>query len=175
MTESFKDLFARGYKARRENQLAESRAAFIEAVRKAALEADRPLLAEALCGLAQAERGIGNLEAAAHHYANAAILYRELEEREKLAYAVRHQADILRENEKFAEAEPLYREAEGIYRRLGESNTLDLANTLRGLALVSESAAKMEPSRVLWQEARELYSKSNVDAGVAECDSKLSR
>ena len=175
MTDSFEDLFARGYKARREDRLADSRAAFIEAVRKAALEADRPSLAEALCGLAQAERGIGNLEAAAHHYANAALLYRELGQREELAFAVRHQADVLRENKKFDEAEPLYREAEVIYRQLGESNTLDLANTLRGLALVSEAAAKMETSRALWQEARELYSKSNVDDGVAECDEKLSR
>jgi hypothetical protein len=67
MNETFKDLFARGYQARREDRLADSRAIFIEAVRKASIEADRPSLAEALCGLAQAERDVGNTKAASHH------------------------------------------------------------------------------------------------------------
>ena len=174
MTETFNELFTRGYQARREDRLADSRAVFIEAVRKAAIEADRPSLAEALSGLAQAERGIGNLEAAAHHYANAAVLYRELGLRERLAFAIRHEADIRREAGKAVEAEPLYLEAEEIYRQLGEQATLDLANTLRGLALVYESTAKNDASKALWQEARELYAKCNVDAGIAECDEKLS-
>ena len=173
MTETFNELFTRGYQARREDRLADSRAVFIEAVRKAAIEADRPSLAEALSGLAQAERGIGNLEAAAHHYANAAVLYRELGLRERLAFAIRHEADIRREAGKAVEAEPLYLEAEEIYRQLGEQATLDLANTLRGLALVYESTAKNDASKALWQEARELYAKCNVDAGIAECDEKL--
>jgi hypothetical protein len=78
MNETFKELFVRGYQARREDRLADSRAIFIEAVRKASIEADRPSLAEALCGLAQAERDIGNPKAASHHYANAAMLYRQV-------------------------------------------------------------------------------------------------
>jgi hypothetical protein len=73
-----------------------------------------------------------------------------------------------------AEAEPLYLEAAGIYRQLGEKATLDLANTLRGLALMNESAAKMDASKALWQEVRELYAQCNVEAGVAECNKKLS-
>jgi tetratricopeptide (TPR) repeat protein len=176
MNETFKELFARGYQARREDRLADSRAIFIEAVRKASIEADRPSLAEALCGLAQAERDIGNPEAASHHYANAAVLYRQVGPPTRLAYAIRHEADVLREMCHPAEAEPLYLEAAGIYRQqLGENATLDLANTLRGLALVNESAAKMDASKTLWQEARELYAKCNVEAGVAECNMKLSQ
>src|ERR1700724_1804499 len=173
MNETFKELFARGYQARREDRLADSRAIFIEAVRKASIEADRPSLAEALSGLAQAERDIGNPEAASHHYANAAVLYRQGGPPTRLAYAIRHEADVLREMCRPAEAEPLYREAEEIYRQLGEKATPDLANTIRGLALVNESAAKMDASKALWQEGRELYAKCNVEAGVAECDEKL--
>jgi tetratricopeptide (TPR) repeat protein len=120
MNETFKELFARGHRAQSENDLAGSRAAFIEAVRQAAVEADRPSLAEALCGLAEAERGLGNLEASSHHYANAAVLYRELEQPERLASAIRHQADVLTEASNLVEAEPLYREAEEIYQRPGE-------------------------------------------------------
>jgi hypothetical protein len=38
MNETFKELFARGYQARRDDRLADSRAIFIEAVRKASTE-----------------------------------------------------------------------------------------------------------------------------------------
>src|ERR1700753_101901 len=106
MSESLKALLARGYRARRENKIAESRAAFFETVREASVEKDRPSLAEALCGLAQAERDIGALQAASHQYANAVLLYRELDLPERLAYALRHEADVLRENCKPDEAEP---------------------------------------------------------------------
>ena len=146
MTETFKEQFARGYQARREGRLADARAIFFKAVRSAAEEADRPDLAEALCGLGQAERGIGNLEAARHHYAGAAVLYRQIGPPERLAYALRHEADILREASLPAEAEPLYVEAAGIYRQQGDEAELDLANTLRGLALVNESSGKVDAS-----------------------------
>jgi tetratricopeptide (TPR) repeat protein len=174
VTETLKDLFARGYRARSENHPAESRAIFIQGVREAAVAEDQSSLAEALCGLAQAERDIGNLEAAIHHYANAVVLYRQLGPPARLAYAIRHQADVLRENGQFVDAEPLYLEAEGIYRQLGEGFELDLANTLRGLALVNESAARLDTSTALWRDARDLYTKCKVEAGVAECDEKLS-
>ena len=107
MTETFQEQFARGYQARREGRLADSRAIFLKAVRSAAEGADRPDLAEALCGLGQAERGIGNLEAARHHYAGRLVLYRQIGPPERLAYALRHEADILREASLPAEAEPL--------------------------------------------------------------------
>jgi tetratricopeptide (TPR) repeat protein len=174
MTETFQEQFARGNKARKENRLADSRAIFIKAVRSAAEAGDRPALAEALCGLGQAERGIGNLEASRHHYQSAAVLYREIGPPERLAYTLRHEADILREASLPAEAEPLYLEAAGIYRQQGEEAELDLANTLRGLALLYESTARPDASRPLFEQARALYAKCNVQAGVAECEEKLS-
>ena len=173
MGESFQELFAQGYKARRENRIADSRAIFIKGVRSAAEEGDRASLAEALCGLGQAERDIGNLPAAHLHYAGAATLYREIGPPARLAYAIRHEADLLREECRSAEAEPLYLEAASIYRAQGEEAALDLANTLRGLALVAESSGKPDASKSFWQEARQLYAKCNVEAGVAECDKKL--
>jgi hypothetical protein len=136
MTEKFKDLFAEGYRARRENRLPASRAIFLDGVRKASEDGDRPSLAEAFCGLAQAEDDIGNCEAAQHHYANAAVLYRQVGPPKLLACAIQHEADLLMKMSKPAEAEPLYLEAEAIYRQEGEESPLDLANTLRGLALI---------------------------------------
>jgi tetratricopeptide (TPR) repeat protein len=174
MTETFQDQFAKGYRARREGHAADSRAIFLKAVRSAAEAGDRPALAEALCGLGQAERDIGNLEASRHHYQGASVLYREIGPPARLAYALRHEADILREEILSVEAEPLYLEAEAIYRQQGEEAELDLANTLRGLALVYESLGKSDASRLLFEQARELYAKCNVPAGVAECTEKLS-
>jgi hypothetical protein len=55
----------------------------------------------------------------------------------------------------------------------GEEATLDLANTLRGLALAAESSAKPDASRAFWLEARQLYAKCKAEAGVAECDEKI--
>jgi tetratricopeptide (TPR) repeat protein len=173
MTETFQEQFAKGYRARREGHAVDSRAIFIKAVRSAAEEGDRPSLAEALCGLGQAERDIGNLEAARHHYAGAAVLYREIGPPARLAYALRHEADILREAGLPVEAEPLYVEAEGIYRQQGEDAELDLANTLRGLALAYESTGKADAARSLFEQARALYAKCGVQAGVAECEEKL--
>ncbi|MGB8537097.1 MAG: tetratricopeptide repeat protein [Acidobacteriaceae bacterium] len=174
MTESLQEQFEKGYQARKENRLADSRAIFLKAVRSAAEGGDRPSLAEALCGLGQAEHGIGNLEAARHHYQGAAVLYREIGPPASLAYALRHEADIVRELCLPAEAEPLYLEAERIYRQQGEEAKLDLANTLRGLALAYESSGRADASRPLFEEARALYGKCNVQAGVAECEEKLS-
>ena len=160
---TLKELLAHGSRARAENDPAESRAAFFEAVRKASLEADRPSLAEALCGLAQAERDIGALGPASHQYANATVLYREIGPPARVAYALRHEADVL------------YLEAETIYRQLGGQAVLDLANTLRGLALVNESTGNTDQSKKLWNEARKLYADCNVEAGVSECDKNLSQ
>ena len=154
--------------------MAESRAIFLDGVRRAATESDESSLAEALCGLAQAENDIGNCEAARHHYANAAVLYRRIGPPGRVAYAARHEADLLRQSHHSSEAEALYREAEAIYRQGGENNTLDLANTLRGLALIKEATGGMQASRTLWQEARKLYAARSVEAGVAECDRRLS-
>lgn len=117
MAENFKEQFARGRQAHQENRLADARAIFIKAVRSAAEEGDRPALAEALCGLGQAEHGIGNLEAARHHFAGAAVLYRQDGPPARLEYALRQEAAVLRDECKPGEAEPLDLEADAIRRR----------------------------------------------------------
>jgi hypothetical protein len=73
-----------------------------------------------------------------------------------------------------SEAEPLYLEAERIYRQNGEEGDLELANTLRGLALIRETNGELEESGSLWREAREIYSRRDEKGAVAECDRKLS-
>ena len=95
MTDKFSDLLEQGHRAQRENRLADARAAFIDCIRKASLDSDRASLAVAFIGLAEAENKIGNCAAAQHHYANAALLYRETGNLPELASALAHQADLL--------------------------------------------------------------------------------
>jgi hypothetical protein len=145
MTEKFKELLAEGHRELKENRLSASRAIFIDLVRKAAEEGDRPSLAEALGGLAEAEDGIGNYEAARHHYANAVVLYRQIGPPKMLACTLLHEADLWMQADRPAEAEPLYLEAEKIYRQSGAESAPDLAHTLQALALIREANKKLSP------------------------------
>ena len=174
MTDKFKELLAEGHRERQENRLSASRAIFIDVVRKAAEEGDRSSLAEALGGLAEAEDGIGNYEAARHHYANAAVLYRQIGPPKMLACTLRYEADLWMHTNRSAEAEPLYLEAEKVYRENGEESALDLAHTLRALALIREAKGEATAARSLWQEACEIYARLEVKEALAECDKKLS-
>jgi tetratricopeptide (TPR) repeat protein len=174
MTEKFKELLAEGHRARQESRLSTSRAIFFDLVRKAAEEGDRPSLAEALGGLAEAEDGIGNCAAARHHYAGAAVLYREIGPPKALACTLRHEADLWMQTNQPAEAEPLYLEAEKAYRQSGQESALDLAHTLRALALITEAKGEAKAARSLWQEACEIYARLEIKEQRAECDRKLS-
>jgi tetratricopeptide (TPR) repeat protein len=174
MADKFKELLAEGHRERQENRLSASRAIFLDVVRKASEEGDRSSLAEALGGLAEAEDGIGNYQAARHHYANAAVLYRQIGPSEMLACTLRHEADLWMQTNRFAEAEPLYFEAEKVYRENGEESALDLAHTLRALALIREAKGETTAARSLWREACEIYARLEVKEALAECGNKLS-
>ena len=174
MTDNFKELLAEGHRAQKENRLSASRAAFFDVVRKAAEEGDRPALAEALGGLAEAEDGIGNCAAARHHYAGAAALYREIGPAKMLACTLRREADLWMQTNQPEEAEPLYLEAENVYRQSGEESALDLAHTLRARALVREAKGETNAARPFWQEACEIYARHEVKDALTECHTKLS-
>ena len=174
MSDKFKELLAEGHRERQENRLSASRATFLDVVRKASEEGDRSSLAEALGGLAEAEDGIGNYEAARHHYANAVVLYRQIGPPKMLACTLRHEADLWMQANRPAEAEPLYLEAEKVYRENGEESALDLAHTLRARALIREAKGENTAARSLWQEACEIYARLQVRDALAECGKKLS-
>jgi hypothetical protein len=143
MRQNLQEIIRKGHQAQCEGRLADSRAAFIDGVRRAAEDGDRTSLAEALCGLAEAEKGIGNLKAASLHYASAAVLYRQIGAKHPLADSLRHEAEVLWQMCQGQEAEPLYAEAEIIYRSLGDEAILDL-NTLRRLGLIKQQMGATE-------------------------------
>jgi hypothetical protein len=70
-------------------------------------------------------------------------------------------------------AEPWYNEALQLYRADSRTAPLDLANAVRGLALLKFHTRQDEDAMRLWQEARDLYQATNIDAGVEESSRRL--
>jgi tetratricopeptide (TPR) repeat protein len=165
-------LLKRGWTAYGERRLKHARELFRNAL-KACARDDKPLRAGIHVGLGKAQRDLGDNEAASSHYRSAAELYRELDDRMNLAHAARHVADILRGMNRLEEAEPFIAEAIGLYRAEQPLPALHLANGLRVAALLKEQAGGAAEALPLWVEARDLYRKAGVEAGVAESRAHL--
>jgi tetratricopeptide (TPR) repeat protein len=169
------NLLKLGYQARREERLADAKAHFAEAVELCRISGDNAMLAQALTGLGQIERDLGQLDAAVMLYLEAAELYRAMDRPLALAHTVRHVGDILRNQVRLDLAEPHYREALEIYRSHGETPPLDLANAIRGYALLKAGTGHKDEAAILWQEAGGLYAQVGVQAGVAESEAQVAR
>jgi tetratricopeptide (TPR) repeat protein len=73
------------------------------------------------------------------------------------------------------QAAPHYNEALEIYRSHARTPPLDLANAIRGFALLKGNTGDTEEAKQLWQEARDLYAQVGVEAGVAGADAQIAR
>src|SRR6266567_3702831 len=145
-------LITLGYEARRAGRLADANRLFAKAVELSRGAADRALLARSLTGLGQIERDLKNKVQALQHYKEAASIYRSLADPLRFAHTIRHVGDILRNEGSVEQARPCYEEALTMYRNHNETSNLDLANAIRGLALLGGDAKETEP---LWRESRE--------------------
>jgi len=166
---------ARG--ARFENPT-EAKRELVEAVALARTAKDSLQLAQALTALGQIECDLHHSDEALHHYEEAAAIYRLADHRTadvplKLAHTVRHIGDIHRHEGRIEPAESCYQEALAIYRAHAETPPLDLANALRGFALLKEAIGNTQTAKSLWEEAGNLYASVNVEAGVAESTRRI--
>jgi tetratricopeptide (TPR) repeat protein len=172
MPSEINQLLRQASQARREHRLNEAERDLIVAV-AICRRTDVGNLARAVKALGQIQRDLGRFDAALRNYQEAADLYRARQDAVKLAHTVRHVGDILIEQGHPELAEPHYEEALTLYRAHAETPPLDLANAIRGVALLKSAADQTDESKALWQEARDLYSHLNVEAGVAECNERL--
>ena len=170
MDETAESLLNRGYQARREHRLADARQIYTEAVDLCRESNDQVHLAQSLTRLGGIERDLGEIEASLLHYQEAVAICRTLDDPLRLAHTVRHVGDILRESNQLAPALPCYEEALAIYRSYAETDSLDLANTLRGYALLNSALGEYRKAAALWKEVCALYAHANVQAGVAESE-----
>lgn len=174
MPDLLRDLMSRAAAARQENRLDEARLDWMEAVRLCREAGSDPALAAALTGLGQIERNLGDSGAAVQCYEEAANLHRALGDSQRLAHSLRHLADILREAGAREPSRLHYEEALRLYQNDARTAPLDLANTLRGIALLHEKCAEFENARETWARARDLYAACQVEAGVRESSRRLS-
>ena len=101
-------------------------------------------------------------------YEEAVELLRGVGEPLVLAHVVRHLGDVYLEQDCLEMAEPYYHEALKLYASEGDNASLDLANALRGLAML-----RWEQAKALWKETQGLYGALNVAAGVEESKARL--
>jgi tetratricopeptide (TPR) repeat protein len=168
MSDTIDQLMQQALQARRENRLDDAKRDLLEAVVLCREAAAPGKLARALAGLGQAERDLHHNDAALRHYEEAVALNRIEGDPLRIAHTIRHVADIHRHEGNRRLAEGCYDEALCIYREQAETPPLDLANALRGSALLKESMGEIKQARVQWQEAGKLYADVGVEAGVAE-------
>ena len=145
----------------------------VEAVALARRDQDPLQLAKTLTALGQIERDLHHTDVALQHYEEVADIYRTVDIPLALAHAIRHVGDIHQEAGDLKLAEPCYFEALKIYRAHAETPPLDLANTIRGLALLKEALGERQEAKALWQEALDLYASVNVEDGVKESSRRL--
>lgn len=168
-------LLKRGFEARKAHRRLEAQQFFMEAV-KAARAANEPSsLAQAFTELGRVAREMHELDTARQRYEDAASVYRRLNEPLRLAHTVRHVGDILQDAGHLKQAAPYYAEALEIYRSHEDTPPLDLANAIRGFALLRGESGAEEEAIALWREARNLYVTVDVPAGVADCDERIAR
>ena len=86
---------------------------------------------------------------------------------------MRHAADILREQKKLDLAALLYAESLENYHRHKDKPTLDLANAIRGLALLKEQTGDRKGALSLWREARHLCELTGIETAVSESDARI--
>lgn len=89
-----------------------------------------------------------------------------------LAHALRHQSDLDREAGRLPQALAAAREALSACRGHA-TRPLDLANTIRPLALALDDAGDRADAAPLWREALDLYRRLGIEAGVRECEDAL--
>ncbi len=159
--------------AKKERRLEDAADLFRKALAECGTGDDMAMRASLYEELAYVERNLRDLETSQRHYRQASELYRSLDSPLKTAHTVRHAADIMREQNKLDEAGPLYAESLEIYRSHKETPPLDLANAIRGFALLNEQTGNCEEAVSLWREARELYELTGIEAGVSESDRRI--
>jgi tetratricopeptide (TPR) repeat protein len=163
MTETIETKLTQAAQARRENLPADALALYEQARVEAQAASHTLQLARALSGLGQIHRDLGDNVTALDHYIEALKLLRPADEPIRRADTLRHAGDIASELGHHAQARTHITEALDIYRNHKEVAPLELANTLRVLALNEERHL-----RIIWHEAGTLYATAGITAGLNE-------
>lgn len=132
-------------------------------------------LIAALQGLAQIERDRNQPDAALPYYQEAEAIARDQSDNTVLAHTIRHLGDLYQDMGNYESAEKLYLEALDIYRGDRSTGDLELANTLRPMALLLEATSRRVAAKRKWEDAKQHYVSAGIDEGVTECEDGIRR
>ncbi|OJJ16125.1 hypothetical protein BKI52_35755 [marine bacterium AO1-C] len=121
----------------------------------------------------QIERDQQALNKALLMYNKALGEFRKISDNVKVTHTVRHIADLHQALGQHHIAEENYQMVLTSYRKSEETAGLDLANALRGFALLQEGLGNNTAAKNAWTEARAIYLSADIQAGVEECDGHL--
>lgn len=168
-------LLARAEEARRQHRLTDAMHDFAAAAQMCRKTSNLHALALALTRLGQTAKDAKEPDAARRNYEEAVSIYRQLADRMRIAHTVRHLGDLLRTQGEASLAEGCYLEALEIYRGDRNTTSLDLANTIRGFALLKSDIGPPQEAIALWTEAKRLYESLDVQPGVIESELYIGR
>jgi tetratricopeptide (TPR) repeat protein len=173
MAESIDNLLHEAMRARRERRHEDAKQDLLSAAKLARAGGSPQDLASVLTALGQVERDLNHLDTARNRYEEAAEIHRAEGNQLRLAHAIRHVGDILRHEKQMDRAEACYHEALAIYRNHRDTSPLEMANAIRGMAILSSELGRREQAQALWKEARDLYASAQVVAGVEESERRI--
>lgn len=157
---------------RRESQYDEART-LLNTAREQCGEEDYDALGRISHISMQLDRDLGKLSEALELCRRSLSYYQRTHNPDRIAHSTRHLADLLRQLDEDEESERCYRKAIGIYRDDPGQQAANLANALRGLALVLEKRRNIEEAINAWREAKSLYKSLRITSGVDEANEKL--
>lgn len=135
----------------------------------------RTHLITALKLLGQVERDRDNLDAALPYLYEAVAQARLVDAPDLLAHTVRHLGDLYQDLNRFHKAQYCYAEAMKLYEDNPGTHDLDLANTIRPLAILFERTGKKANAATYWRAAMSLYELAGIEEGVLECSQGVER
>ncbi len=115
----------------------------------------------------------GNLTKALELCQKSLSYYKKTNKPDRIAHSTRHLADLQRHLGLAAESESNYRKAMGMYKASPVQQAGDLANALRGFAIVLENRKKTDEAITAWRETKTLYQSLGLEAGVDEATQRL--
>ena len=118
---------------------------------------------------------LGNNKKSLESYQDALSLADSDSEPDQIADITCHMADVEREIGDLKASFSHYEKALNFYRSNLNKDTLSLANTIRGYALLKEKMVDYSGAKRLWQEAKNIYTRLKIDEGVKECLGRLKK
>jgi tetratricopeptide (TPR) repeat protein len=170
------DLVRQALAARKAGDTKAAEAAAREALSLARARADeggRDALIVALSVMAQVDQDAGRLDVATQRYAQAAEFCRRPPPSPRLAHVLRHLGMLQFRARNLLAAISCCEEAVELRRGEEGCPPLELANTLRPLALIREAEGRDSEAAALWEEASSLYAAAGVESGVRESQARL--